>query len=164
MKRFIVVLVLLLLFASCTFHEYYYSPQGRCITVIKKWGSKYSWFVMPYKWANREVPKHNFIEIKENSWLRIYWINDSILYIYNEIPIENDIRYKNSNGMDFTEKYIIYDINKNFNYIYDIANPTIDTIITNTNGVYDTSIILNRFGLKDTNIDFLMIDLGTPIH
>ncbi|MBR1718180.1 MAG: hypothetical protein IJ715_02790 [Bacilli bacterium] len=119
---------------------------------------------MPYKWANREVPKHNFIEIKENSWLRIYWINDSILYIYNEIPIENDIRYKNSNGMDFTEKYIIYDINKNFNYIYDIANPTIDTIITNTNGVYDTSIILNRFGLKDTNIDFLMIDLGTPIH
>src|SRR5574344_1318943 len=127
-KNLFILILILLLFVSCTSHEYYYSDKGRCVTVIKKFGAKYSWFVIPYKYESKEIPKCNYIEIKESSWLRIFWVNDSIFYINNYT--HGHIGDTIANIINFNKNYKVYDINRDFDCFYNIATPIIDTIIS----------------------------------
>jgi hypothetical protein len=157
MKNLFIVILILLLSVACTKHEYYYSTHGRCVTVIKKFGANNSWFVIPYKYESKEIPKCNYIEIKENTRLYMYWVSDSVIYVLNEAY--NTYHKNVINKIRFSYRYKIYDINKNIKYYYNIAYIKIDTNIYDQ----DTVIYINEDSLKK-GVDDAYVNLGIYIH
>ncbi len=123
--------------------DYYYSEQGKCITVWKQVGG--FCYVMPYKYTPQwfTTPDDNYFVMETTSYLTIYWMSDTTFFFEN-----NGLKYSSH----FHRPYNVYDLGAYYTYYQKLGNPIFDTIPA-TN-----EIIVRDSGVPDS-VDWMYIHL-----